>query len=664
MAFRSRLLLQTCLLAMMTGTGLVPAPANAQNAAPVPLFLKQEAQQDAATSSGNDAPSDTGTNGVSGQGGFGSGSTSVDTFPSDPNAVQSLTLQAVDAEAVGTLNPSSGGLGFNMWNGTTRKSAAQLVSNLPATPATHTARDLQERLLLSIAALPQDTPNVSLLEARVAKLINMGALDGAIDLVRATPQGSRGSMLAQAEINALLIAGRINEACGAIKSYSASFEDMFWLKAAAMCAFHDNDPTSAAFSVDLVREMAGENDATFFGLVAAIRSGSAVNPDLLSDLRPIDIALLAIAKQSIPASQLETGNAAAIIGLTNAAATPTDMRLEAARKAEKLGLISADTLADIYRAVNFDPADLENALDDAAEGVQARQYAKLYQAAAQSDVPAARAEILAALFETAQIEGDFLQAARLCAPLIDDIPVNSDFSWFAVTALKTSIAVNNMERAANWLQVAKSSANPGNDISSRLSLLYPVLAISGLEETGAPRPSDTTIDQTAAIQVNEDAINQPRFGLGGAVTMAPAEPNQTVDLQALTDHRSRMTEWQEIQAARADQAAAKRTAELVFNLFDGFGIEVPDGAWDSLLIAPYAEERMTVSSAVTHQLIAAASNKQKAKTVILAIQAQQVATLQNADPKALTDTVAALNMAELHAEARQLATELLLISDQ
>ena len=47
MKLRSRLLIQTCLLTVMTGTGLVGAPAFAQTSTPVPLFLKQEAEQDA-----------------------------------------------------------------------------------------------------------------------------------------------------------------------------------------------------------------------------------------------------------------------------------------------------------------------------------------------------------------------------------------------------------------------------------------------------------------------------------------------------------------------------------------------------------------------------------------------------------------------------------------
>ncbi|MEQ8390301.1 MAG: antifreeze glycopeptide [Thalassospira sp.] len=664
MNLRSRLLIQTCLLAMMTGTGIVSAPAFAQTSAPVPLFLKQEAERDAELRS-DETPStqNSPSNAVS-SGGFGAGTTSTpetNSFPSDPNAVQSLTLGAVDVEAVGTIDRSRGGLGIDMWNGTTRKSAAQLISDLPATPATHTARDLQIRLLLSAAALPQDSKEISLLEARVAKLINMGALDEAIELVRAAPQGSRGSMLAQAEVNALLIGAKIDEACSAIESYGASYDEMFWLKAAVMCAFYVNDPASAAFSVDLVREMDGESDATFFGLVGAIRSGSAVSPDLLQELRPIDIALLAIAKQSIPNSQLDSGNAAAIIGMINADATATDIRLEAARKAEKLGLISADQLAGIYGAVNFDASALDSALDDAPEGIQARQYAKLYQAAIQSDVPAARAEILAALFENAEIEGDFLQAARLTAPVLTEIPINGDFSWFAVVALKASIASNALERAENWLQVAKNAANPSNDIAWRISLLYPVLAISGLEETGAVKPVENT-----TAQMDVQSTPQPSFGLGGAVTVNTPEPQQveTQDPQALARHRARMAEWQEMQAARGDQAAAKRYGELIFNLYEGFGIEVPAGLWDGLLTAPYAEDRLTISSAVSHHLNASAAARQKAKTVAMAIQAQQISAEENADPKALADTVAALELVGLPSDARHLAAELLLSFDQ
>ncbi|MBC06070.1 antifreeze glycopeptide [Thalassospira sp.] len=681
-------LVQTCLLAMMTGTGLVSAPALAQTSAPVPLFLKQEAEQDAERQS-DQGPTNPGATSAPLSGGFGSTSnTQTDTFPSDPNAVQSLSLGAVDSEAVGTLDRSRGGLGIDMWNGTTRRSAAQLISELPATPATHAARDLQRRMLLSAAALPQDSQEISLLEARVAKLIEMGALDDAIELVRAAPQGSRGSMLAQAEVNALLIGAEIDAACDAIESYSASYDELFWLKAAAMCAFYANDPTSAAFSVDLVREMGGEGDATFFGLVSAIRSGNAANPELLNDLRPLDLALLAIAKQSIPTSQLENGNPAAIIGITNADATATDVRLEAARKAEKLGLISPEQLASVYRSVSFTADALANVLDDASEGIQARQYAKLYQAAAQSDVPAARAEILAALFETAEFEGDFMQAARLSAPLMADIPVNGDFSWFAVPALKASIASNGFERAANWLQVAKSSANASNDISSRLSLLYPVLAMSGLEETGAVKPQAPSANgaggNSAQTFGTDGQIAVQNFGLGGAVVAdaptssgglasATVMPNSTSaeDVQSASDraaaiarHRARMVEWQEMQAARGDQAAARRYSELIFNLFEGYGIEVPDALWDSLLTAPYAEERVTTNSAVSHHLITAAAAQQKAKTVAMAIQAQQVASAENADPKALSDTVTALATVGLEADARRLATELLMSFNQ
>ncbi|WP_417828970.1 antifreeze glycopeptide [Thalassospira sp.] len=684
MTLRSRLLLRTCLLAMMTGTGLGSIPALAQTSAPVPLFLKQEAEQDAERTPAQNQPGAGNSSPLlsNGFGGTSSGATQTETFPSDPNAVQAVSLGAVDTEAVGTIDSARGGLGIDMWNGTTRRSAAHLISELPAIPATHTARDLQIRMLLSAAAIPQDSREISLLEARVAKLVEMGALDEAIALIHAAPQGARGSMLAQAEVNALLISADIDAACAVIESNGSQYEDLFWLKAAAMCAFYANDPTSAAFSVDLVREMGGEGDATFFGLVAAIRSGTAANPDLLNELRPLDLALLAIAKQSIPTSKLENGNAASIIGIINADATPTDIRLEAARKAENLGLISPDKLALAYNTVDFDPAALENVLDEANEGTPARQYAKLYQAAAQSTVAAARAEIIASLFETAELEGDFMQVARLSAPLLADIPVNGDFSWFAVAALKASIAANNFERAADWLQVAKSSANASNDISSRLSLLYPVLAVSGLEETGAVPARSVAVNAglNSPQQNGSQPASQQSFGLGGAVVsdapissdgMASATvmPDSTSpeDVKTASDraaalarHRARMIEWHEMQAPRGDQAAAKRYSELVFNLFEGFGIEVPDALWDGVLTAPYAEDRLTTSSAVSHHLSSAAAARQKAKAVAMAIQAQQIATAANADPKVLSDTVSSLQGIGLADDARRLATELLM----
>ncbi len=669
MRLRSRLLMQSCFVTMMAGTGITLPMAFANAQAPVPLFLKQEAEQNANSQPDATAPATGGNSGQNSNFGQGTG-TLPDTFPSAPDAVQTVTLQAVDAEAVGTLGRERGGFGADMWNGTSRETAARLLTDIPAMPATHTGRDLARRLLLSIAAVPDDHKEISMLETRAAKLINMGELDGAIDLVRATPQGARGSLLAQAEVNALMIAGKLDDACAAIDGYSNNFDDIFWLKAAVMCALHANDRTSASFSTDLVREMEGETDKTFFGLVSAIRNGSAPSQDILNSLntlRPIDIALLEIAKQSIPTNQLETGNAAAILGMINARATSTDVRLEAARKAEKLGLIEAAQLCKIYSDVSFDADAITNALDDAPEGVQARQYAKLYQAAAKSDVAAVRAEILAALYESAIINGDFVQVSRLTSDLLTDIPVNSDFSWFAIDALKSSIAANNMERASGWLQTAKNSSNPGNDIESRLILLYPVLALAGLEDTGTQTATEMADGSNGSVTVNlpdDEATTPVRYGLGGAVTLTPPAKTSAPMNDAQAKHRARMTEWQEMDAARGDQIQAKRDSELIFSLFDGFGIEVPIALWDALLTAPYLDERQTGSTAVNHHLESAAMNMQRGKTVALAIHAQQVAGVPNGDPKDLSDAVAALNHIGLNREARRLAVEILMARSQ
>ena len=220
-----------------------------------------------------------------------------------------------------------------------------------------------------------------------------------------------------------------------------------------------------------------------------------------------------------------------------------------------------------------------------------------------------------------------------------------------------------LERASGWLKIAKNSANPGNDIESRLILLYPVLALAGLEDTGIPIAEETGDHVTTNLPA--DAQTTPvRFGLGGAITLTPPSTTSAPMNAAQAKHRARMTEWQEMDAARGDQLQAKRDAELIFSLFDGFGIEVPVALWDALLTAPYLDDRQTVSTAVSHHLETAAMNLQRAKAVALALQAQQVAGAPNGDPKDLSDAIGALNHIGLTREARRLAVEILMTRGQ
>ncbi|WP_083607449.1 hypothetical protein [Thalassospira sp. TSL5-1] len=655
---------RACLVACLTGLGTLMQviPAGAQQA-PVPLFL-QNRNTDSSTATDGNANSGTATNrqGLGGgsqdgagsqttpQGpngvfgwGAGAGASTGNTYPTDPDAVQTLQLNAVDAESVGILDRNSGGLGVDMWTGTSREMAARLVDALPDNPGSRAMRNLERRLLLSIAAAPEDHKDISLLAHRVAKLQAIGAYGDVARLINASAHDKLSADLAEAQVNALLVTGLLDDACAAIESFGNQFDTPFWLKAAAYCQLRAKNTTSATFTTDLVREVEGEKDRLFFALNRAIRTGGNVSPDLLVNLRPLDVAMLELTKQGLPAGKLQNADAPTLIAFVKSANTATALKLEAARLAEQRGFITTDELASTYMSVTFTSAELANVLDDASEDSPAREYAKLYQAAAKSDVPAVRAEILAHMYDNGRNNGDYGQIARLCASLLENIPINNDFAWFATDALAAAIYSNDLERAGGWLAQAKASANDSNSIESRLIVLYPALVLAGLEDTG------TTAGQAPG------AIS----GLGGANSATGQAPATS---QAQAHHRARMDEWAELQNARNDQNEARNDAAMVYSLFTAFGIEVPEKFWDSLLTQPYVVSNAVPNAAVVHKLIQAAATGQRAMAASLVIISNGTLDPDMRNAVALGQSVAALRAVNLESDARRIAIETILES--
>ncbi|WP_114087579.1 antifreeze glycopeptide [Thalassospira profundimaris] len=661
---------RACLVACLTGLGTLMQviPAGAQQG-PVPLFLQNRNTDNSTTTDGNanggnaanqQGPGSTGQDGAGSQypqqgpnGVFGWGTnagnanangSNGNAYPTDPDAVQTLELNAVDAESVGILDRDSGGLGVDMWTGTSREMAARLIDALPDHPGSRAMRNLERRLLLSIAAAPDDHKNISLLAHRVAKLQAIGAYGDVARLINASAHDKLSADLAEAQVNALLVTGLLDDACAAIESYGNQFDTPFWLKAAAYCQLRAKNNTSATFTTDLVREVEGEKDKLFFALNRAIRTGSNVSPDLLVNLRPLDVAMLELTKQGLPAGKLQNADAPTLIAFVKSANTATALRLEAARLAEQRGFITTDELASTYMSVTFTSAELANVLDDASEDSPAREYAKLYQAAAKSDVPAVRAEILAHMYDNGRNNGDYGQIARLCASLLEDIPINNDFAWFATDALAAAIYSNDLELAGGWLAQAKASANDDNSIESRLIVLYPAIVLAGLEDTGTP---------------NTQQAPGATTGLGGANSTIGQAPATS---QALARHRARMDEWAELQNARNDQNEARHDAAMVYSLFAAFGIEVPEKFWDSLLTQPYVVSNAVPNAAVIHKMIQAAATGQRAMAASLVIISNGTLDPDMRNATSLGQSVAALRAVDLESDARRIAIETILES--
>src|SRR3546814_2400368 len=89
-------------------------------------------------------------------------------------------LQAPDPSSAGLLDDANGGLGTDMWQNTSRRQADQALSMLPAPVPMPALRDLQRRLLLTIAEVPVgEAGTPSLLGLRIEQLYELGPVDAA-----------------------------------------------------------------------------------------------------------------------------------------------------------------------------------------------------------------------------------------------------------------------------------------------------------------------------------------------------------------------------------------------------------------------------------------------------------------------------------------------------
>lgn len=139
----------------------------------------------------------------------------------DEAPVRTININPAELERIGTLyTPVSGGLGIDVWYGSTRGDATTLIKDLPARTGFRTMQDLQRRLLLT----PTDAAHFAdaqkppvagedLLTLRIEKLIEMGAYADAADLYRQIVPEPYHINLARNGVQALMLSGRGALAC-------------------------------------------------------------------------------------------------------------------------------------------------------------------------------------------------------------------------------------------------------------------------------------------------------------------------------------------------------------------------------------------------------------------------------------------------------------------
>lgn len=163
------------------------------------------------------------------------------------------SLQKISPNTIGLLNPSNGGLGYNIWQGTSTAKAEFLLSKLPANSKFATVRELQRKLLLSESEAPTGQGQLdNLISLKLIKLMEMGEYKSVSKFIDLIPPSLLSEDISKIKVSALFAAKSDKESCDYIASQE--YITVFWSKYKIICNLLDGELDKAELNVSLLAE--------------------------------------------------------------------------------------------------------------------------------------------------------------------------------------------------------------------------------------------------------------------------------------------------------------------------------------------------------------------------------------------------------------------------
>lgn len=510
-----------------------------------------------------------------------------------PGAAEPLPQPAAAAPL-----PSIGAdLGSNLWLGSETSRLMSLIPMLPAPVTVPGPRDLQLRLLTSVAVPAGAAPGTDPLLAFKADRLNaMGFADRAMGMTSAAANVP--PVNPQQAMEEALGAGDSSAACATVDSELAKMAtpDLYWRKALIYCQLSRQQVDQAGIGLDLLRELPDKDAATAnFVAVASVVTGDAKAKSVkkIASADPVLAATMKLAGLQAPASAAAvppkpTGLAGALLTARDGA-QPLPNRIEAAERAFSGGLMPLEELIALYELAPAAAGDPVAAIS-AADSPLTR--AALYKAAASASTPDVRARLIAAALQRGRVRGDYFSQVALYAPYAQQVQPARNLAWFAPEAARLMFLAGNNDRGAFWLNLVESA--PGNPDLARQA---PSLRLLG------------------------------RLARGKGGIVGDQDP---------------VSAW--AKATGADQQKAAQ----VYALFAGLGQKI--GGWTGYT-------PITQSGSIAAQINQAAMSGRRGETVALSLIALGGDKLAAADPAALTAALGGLNSVGLGEEAHDIALQ-------
>lgn len=521
-------------------------------------------------------------------------------------------LRAPDPSSAGLLDDGNGGLGTAMWQGSNRAQAVQALGVLPAPVSGPALRDLQRRLLLSVAEVPPgNAATPSILGLRVAQLYRLGRLADAEKLGSQPSRDLKDPIFRELPFDLALLKNDLAKACEIAATGLRDDASPFWQKATVLCRYSAKDIAGGDLALSLWRD-GGGNDPAFNTLAVALRGDARAKVDTLGGASLLHFAMLRAAGRPVPKDTLDIATPSLLVALAGYDKADAETRLMAAERAVQFGALSPELLAEAYTAAEIPEAQRNTLMTNVTAGKDksVRAAALLYQATKATAEAKARAELIKRAHDLAVARDLLLVTAAVYKPLLNNLVPNEASIAAAPAVIRMALAAGETGTARLWRNILLALPPERDNAGEIAAEAWPLLLIAG--EDGEWRDS-------------------------------------------------RYEAWMTAQAELPPAERASRAAQLL-TLAEAAGIAVPPEKWDTLLTAAAGNDRRASPSvAVWRNLQRANATKAKAETVALALAMLGGKGSLEIDGQGLASALGALRDQGFASEAKQIALEAALL---
>lgn len=191
--------------------------------------------------------------------------------------IEQSTLDAPVAYDTGILDAQSGGLGPNLWQGTSASLALELIENAPLNSDEPFVRDIMRVVLLS-SGVPPKGSEVEMRAYESAKLEAISQIAGSETLETLINRSGAAGRAPAVRAEMALRSGDVTAACNLSDTITENRADIFWSRLRTLCHLHREEFAAAELTTELLRSGGYENDA-YYELVRVMSGAGKTLPN-------------------------------------------------------------------------------------------------------------------------------------------------------------------------------------------------------------------------------------------------------------------------------------------------------------------------------------------------------------------------------------------------